>query len=511
MMSEPKKRSRGNLSSFLSAGDSAVLPQLQSSQSPGRTKTTGATGAVTSSSSKIRSIATSINFDVCKERILPERQGIEAYFLNNVITPSESQKVVQLLDSPQHHRLLTPPADDGPDPGHKHHQHALSNSNSHSLSNSNSNSLSNSRSSRSNQRSAASPPRHAFASHDTAQEHKRYQDVHKHTHFNALNRRLLADIFNGTDDNSAVFLAATTRESASKLDESARLLETLSLKSFPTPGNREDLMSRAEHRMQLRQERTEAYCQRVRACTTEARARNKAFIDSCLEEHEKERRFYGACPTEEDDLAGDQEFLERVQRSRTASAAVLRQTHSLRVFPFAIQEFLDSLHSDAEKSVTYSSSTALIDPCASRTYTRTQTLTSTSSTRDDAASDSGQEADWDEEDGAVEKSAGATYFDGDAGGGGEEEENDFAEEENSVISLEDDRIASINLRNWGLADSRALCLAAALPSCPALRHLDIAGNRLTDSSCAPILQAVLVACHSLRYLNLSDNKVRGGK
>ena len=511
---DKKTRPRGNLSSFLvSTAEHTTLPRLgvglYPTKSPPRL-----TKRSSDLPSKIRSISSSISFDLCKERILPPRDQAERYFLNNVITPSESQKIVQLVE--------------GQDFGIQHHVQTHTHSHSHaeldlnptsSFSSHHQQSAASlaSSSSRGRVRSPNGPSRTAFVSNPrtTAAEAKRYEDVEKYALYSRLNRSLLHDVFNGTDDNSAVFLHITTRQKKSLLDSRAQYLEGLTEDKFVIPGNHQAVVGRIAHRMKQISDRTEQYRKTIRGNTAEARSRNKAFIDLTLAKHANERSLYGSCETEEEDVAGDQEFLAHVQRSRTASAAILRRGFSSNVFPFVIQEFINTLHSDGGREVTFSSSTALIDPCAPRALTLSSTRSGVARaerathSQDDAAS-GGSDLD-DEWDGPAAAAAAAAStssaisthsadVDGEANVDGEADDT-------SVISLDDNRITSINLRNWGLADARAACLAVALPSCPLLRHLDISGNRLTDASCAPILHALLNDCPGLQYLNLSDNKL----
>ena len=85
---------------------------------------------------------------------------------------------------------------------------------------------------------------------------------------------------------------------------------------------------------------------------------------------------------------------------------------------------------------------------------------------------------------------------------------EFADAIDEPVALPycDNIITLIDLRNQGLGDDKASCLASALPFCPNVTSIDISGNRLTDISVHPILVAMLnyMKCTSL---NLSDNKL----
>lgn len=67
-------------------------------------------------------------------------------------------------------------------------------------------------------------------------------------------------------------------------------------------------------------------------------------------------------------------------------------------------------------------------------------------------------------------------------------------------------ITTLDVKNKGLGDEKAICIAAALPFCRQLSSLNLAGNRLTDKSIKPILTAML---ENLRVtsLDVSDNKM----
>ena len=86
------------------------------------------------------------------------------------------------------------------------------------------------------------------------------------------------------------------------------------------------------------------------------------------------------------------------------------------------------------------------------------------------------------------------------------DDDDNVIEEPVKYQFADNKVVRLDLKNQGLGDDKASCLAAALPFCPNITSIDISGNRLTDVSVNPILNAMLnyMKCSSL---NLSDNKL----
>lgn len=74
------------------------------------------------------------------------------------------------------------------------------------------------------------------------------------------------------------------------------------------------------------------------------------------------------------------------------------------------------------------------------------------------------------------------------------------------ISISEDQIIAINIRDHSIGDSNGLCLASALIHCPCVQSINLAGNRLTDLSIYPILES-LFRNNALTSINLSNNKL----
>lgn len=83
-------------------------------------------------------------------------------------------------------------------------------------------------------------------------------------------------------------------------------------------------------------------------------------------------------------------------------------------------------------------------------------------------------------------------------------ENTFEPAE--TLPYSDNKVTKIDLRNQGLGDEKALCLAAALCYCPNITTIDISGNRLTEVSLNPLLMTIndYMKCS---VINLSECKV----
>ena len=55
------------------------------------------------------------------------------------------------------------------------------------------------------------------------------------------------------------------------------------------------------------------------------------------------------------------------------------------------------------------------------------------------------------------------------------------------VSIVDEEVVAINLKNYSMGDDRMACLNAALAVCPTVRSLDVSGNRLSDAGLRALL------------------------
>lgn len=473
--SSKRNRSTGNLNTFLFAASSSspVLNPKENSSSDGTSggmlPSLGSRSPVQRpSSNQLRSITSSILWDANKNkainRLTSSNTESQEYFMRNIVTPSDSQKIIQLLTLDDAELGLG---------GSRTGSGSIDNAASH----------------RSNSRKINS--RHATVSLTGLRmagstvgwtnrgkpghaENKHFDKINKYSKYSALYRSLGNDITNGTDEDGAEFIKCSLdrvgephKSCSESLQKMREKLEVMKKKPISTSGSHQLQMLKMQEKVDLAEKRQRTFDRSIRLSSAEGRARNKDLIDATKQTNESIAESYGYCPSFDEDEEDDQRFLERHNRSKTASAAFLREGCRRKIIPFGVQEFLDSLLADVERKDVYYSSESLVSVL---------TLGSLTS-------------------GAVSAEGEEDVCGGSIGG-------------SSVVSVDshDGKVVTINVSKWGLGDTKALCLAAALPSCLALRSLDISSNRLTDTSCAQILRALL-QLSTLTYLNLSDNKL----